>query len=125
MIFASALLSAGLIAPAIADSNYWITLGREQFRGRNDRDASFPGWGGRSIEKLALRANDFARCGHVRVTFGNGHNRYLYKDSLARMMPGRVYELDLPGNDRNVTRIAMTCQSLVDKGVTVEVMARK
>ena len=124
-IIVAALLSAAVAAPAIADPNYWISLGREQFRGRNDREASFPGWGGRSIERLALRANDFARCNRVRVGFANGSVRDLNTGSLDRMIPGRTYQLDLPGRDRNVTRLVLRCHSLVDKGVTVEVMARK
>jgi hypothetical protein len=125
MIFASALLAAGLAAPAVADPNYWVSLGKEHFAGRNDREASFPGWGGRSIEKLGLRANDFARCSRVRVTFGNGKSRDLDSGDLKRMVPGRTYKLDLPGDSRNVTRIALACHSLVDRSVAVEVFAQK
>jgi len=124
-ILAAALLTLGTAATATADANYWVSMGRERFVGRNDREANLPGWSGRSIEKLGLRANDFAACPRVRVTFGNGNTRDLSSAGLMRMMPGRVYRLDLPGNSRNVTRIVLRCHSLVDRGVQVELLARK
>lgn len=125
MIFATVLFSAGMIAPAIADSDQWISIGKAQFHGRYDRDAGFPGWRGRRVDTIALKTNDFAQCSRVRVTFGNGHTRDLNSGGLRHMVPGQFYRLDLPGDDRNVVRIAMSCHSLVDRGVTVEVVARK
>ncbi|HEY4115851.1 MAG TPA: hypothetical protein VGM17_17480 [Rhizomicrobium sp.] len=125
MIFAAALLSAGLIAPAMADSDTWIPLGREHFHGKFDHEASFPGWAGKHIDMIALRTDDVASCTKVRVTFRNGHTDDLNTGDLNRMTPGRTYRLDLPGEERNVARIAIACHSLVDRGVTVQVFARK
>jgi hypothetical protein len=105
------------------DPNYWVTLGRESFQGRRDREQNFAGWGGRSVERIGLRAiNDDARCSRLRVTFGNGMTRDL---DVGRLEQGRVKSIDLPGGNRNVTRLNMTCSAVHKYSVTIEILARK
>jgi len=41
------------------------------------------------------------------------------------MVPGRVYRVDLPGGDRNVTRLMLKCRALGQYAVSVDVLARK
>jgi hypothetical protein len=128
----AAALSAAAIVPALAadgggyDPNYWVRLGTERFQGPVDREAAFPGWGGRSVDRIGLRSlNGFARCTRVRAMFGNGNTRDLDASGLFRMVPGRVYRVDLPGGDRNVVRLALKCRALGQYAVAVDVFARK
>ena len=128
----AAALSAATIVPTLAadgggyDPNYWVRLGTERFQGPVDRESTFPGWGGRSVDRIGLRSlNGFARCMRVRATFGNGNTRDLDTSGLFRMVPGRVYRVDLPGADRNVVRLMLKCRALGKYAVSVEVLARK
>lgn len=105
------------------DANYWVTLGRESFEGRKDREQSFAGWGGRSVERIGLRPlNDDARCTQLHVTFGNGKTRDI---DVGRLDQGRVKSIDLPGGNRNVTRVNLTCSAVSRNAVTIEILARK
>ncbi len=130
----AAALLAGLAAPALAapndgggwDPNYWVSLGSERFQGGNDRETAFGGWAGRSVDRIGLRAvNRYARCTRVRAEFGNGHTRDLDASGLGRMVPGRVYRIDLPGGDRNIRQLHLKCRALGSYAVSVEVFARK
>ncbi len=129
----AAVLSAGILVPSIAsaagngyDPNYWVRLGFERFQGPRDRETQFAGWGGRSVERIGLRALDgFMRCTRVRAEFGNGNVRDLDTGGLYRMVPGRVYRIDLPGNDRKVVRLTLRCRALGQYAASVEVLARK
>lgn len=105
------------------DANYWVSLGRQTFQGRRETDSTFTGWGGRSVEKIGLKAvNDDARCPRVRVNFGNGTSTML---NVGRLDQGRFQSFDLPGNDRNVRSLSMTCRAVNRNGVTIEISARK
>ncbi len=105
------------------DPNYWVTLGRESFQGRRDREQSFAGWAGRSVERIGFRAvNDDARCSRVSVTFGNGMTRDL---DVGRLDQGRVKNIDLPGGNRNVRSLKMVCSAANKNSVTIEILARK
>ncbi|MBI1179917.1 MAG: hypothetical protein GC201_05115 [Alphaproteobacteria bacterium] len=108
------------------DQQGWVTLSRERFQGRHDREAIATGWRGRSVDRLAFRAlDDDARCGRVRATFGNGHSRNLNTSDLHHMRQGKFYRVDLPGRERHVTRIHMVCHAVGDRDVTIQVYARK
>ena len=110
-------------APRNDDPNYWVTLGRQSFEGRKDREQSFTGWNGKSVDRLGFRAvNDDARCSKLRVTFGNGKTSTL---DVGRLDQGRVKQVDLPGGDRNVTRVNLVCSAVNRNSVTVEILARK
>src|SRR6185312_5535355 len=98
------------------DPNYWVTLGRESFEGRRDREQSFAGWTGRSVERIGFRAvNDDARCPRVQVTFGNGGTRDL---DVGRLDQGRMKVVDLPGGNRNVRSLKMVCSAANKHSVT-------
>jgi hypothetical protein len=108
-----------------ADPNFWVSLGRERFEGR-EVESNFAGWGGRSVDRIGLRAvNADARCRRVRVTFGNGNTRDLDVGQLDRMQQGRVYRIDLPGGERNIVRLALLCRPVGAPTVAVEILARK
>jgi hypothetical protein len=86
----------------------WITLGSEVFNGRFDRETTITGLGGRDIQRIGLRpVNDNARCSRVAATFANGNTRELNIDERDMLQEDRVFELDLPGNARDITRIEL------------------
>ena len=131
---ATAALAAGFSMPASAgpgdgggnDPNYWVRLGAERFEGGMDRESRFAGWAGRSVDRIGLRStNGFARCARIKATFGNGHTRDLDTSGLSRMVPGRVYRIDLPGGDRNIVDLRLKCRALGQYAVSVEILARK
>lgn len=104
--------------------NDWVSIGRERFQGRRDNESTFAGWRGRSVDRIGLRPLDGdARCRRVSVRFGNGTTRNLNgADYLQR---GRVTVLDLPGGDRNVVSLNLTCRAVGDYDVTIDILARK
>jgi hypothetical protein len=105
------------------DPNYWVTLGRQRFEGRGDRDATVGGWAGRSVDRLGFRAvNDDAVCWRARVTFGNGQSSMI---DVGRLDQGRMKFIDLPGGQRNVTGVVLACRAVNRDAVTVEIAARK
>jgi hypothetical protein len=125
---------AAFSVPAVAgpgdgggnDPNYWVTMGSERFEAGLDRESEFAGWAGRSVDRIGLRAmNGFARCTRVHVEFGNGRVRDLDTSGLFRMTPGRVYRIDLPGGDRNIVKLHLTCRALGQYAVLVQISARK
>jgi hypothetical protein len=124
MLFWSRLFNWG--APGMnngGDANYWVSLGRQNFQGRRDTDSTFTGWAGRSVEKIAFKAiNDDARCTRVRVNFGNGSSTML---NVGRLDQGRFRSFDLPGGNRDVRSLNMTCRALNRNNVTIEISARK
>jgi hypothetical protein len=103
----------------------WISIGRQSFQGRHDAEASYAGWRGRSVERIALRPVDNdARCMRVSATFANGRTRDLdvgRRDVLER---GRLTEFDLPGGDHNLRSVDLRCRALGDRDVTIEILAR-
>jgi hypothetical protein len=104
----------------------WITLGTETFNGRVDRETTFAGFGGRNVERLAVRAvNDDARCSRVSATFANGMTRDLNIGEGNLLREDRVYQLDLPGRSRDVMRVDMTCHAENGRQVTMQVMANR
>ena len=108
------------------DTAGWITLGSEVFDGGLDQETTITGFGGRDVERLAVRPiNDDARCSHITATFANGMTRELNIDDREVLEEDRVYELDLPGGRRDVTRIDMSCQAESGRQVTMMVMANR
>lgn len=104
----------------------WVTLSTEVFDGRSDRETSFAGFAGRNIERIAIRAvNDDARCSRVTATFTNGRTSALNIGEDNFLREDRVYQLDLPGGSRDVTRIDMTCHANNGRQVTMLVMANR
>jgi hypothetical protein len=104
----------------------WITLGQEVFEGRFDRETSVAGFAGRNVDRIAVRPlNDDARCSHITATFANGVTRELGIDDRQVLQEDRVYQLDLPGGNRNVTRVDMACRAENGRQVTMLVMANR
>jgi hypothetical protein len=104
----------------------WTTLGSEIFDGRYDQETTITGLEGRDVERLALRpVNDDARCSRVTATFSNGATRELDIDDRVMLAEDRVYELDLPGGRRDVTRIDMACHAENGGQVRMMVMANR
>jgi len=105
------------------DPNYWVSLGRQRFNDRHDRDSTVAGWGGRSVDRLGFKALDAdAMCPRVRVTYGNRTSSVL---PVGELQQGRVKRVDLPGDQRNVTGIVLACHAINRNAVTVEILARK
>jgi hypothetical protein len=106
------------------DTSNWITVSSERFEGRGDHEVAFPGYNGRNIDPIALRpVNGDARCMNVRVHFANGSFADIHPNGVLR--EDRITALDLPGNRRDVTRIAMDCQAERGGAVTMQVLASR
>lgn len=109
-----------------SDPNYWVQLGSGRFDANRDRESAIGGWAGRSIDRIALRATDGdARCTRVRARFGNGRVLDLNASTFSHMQQGRTYRLDLPGGERNLDRLNLTCRALGQRAVTIALFARK
>ncbi|MGQ0742723.1 MAG: hypothetical protein ACT4OG_10645 [Alphaproteobacteria bacterium] len=105
----------------------WYSLGRQTFEGRRDREVVFTGgWRGRRIEALALRPLDGdARCWRVAATLANGRTVPLSVRGGEYIRRGDYYQLDLPGHERRVQQIDMTCRAVRDYRVTIELFAKR
>jgi hypothetical protein len=102
----------------------WVSLGRESFEGRADREDNFAGWAGHKVNRIALRPIDSnARCSYVRARFGNGSSANLNAPSA--MNRGGFYVMDLPGKKRNVVSLTLACHSLEGHRVSIEIFAHK
>jgi hypothetical protein len=105
-----------------AADHRWVRLGSERFTGRNDRETTLAGFRGRELTAIGLQpVDDDARCRRVRVTFANGRTRNLDIDNSDRMREDRIHRIDLPGNERNVRRVDLTCSAIGDRDVTVNI----
>ena len=110
-------------AAAGPDRQGWVTLGSRTFQGAFDREATFPGAEGRNSAALGFRPiNDDARCSSVTATFRDGRTRELNIDGRNLLRQDRTTTVDLPGLDRNVTRVDMNCHAVHGNRVTMEVM---
>ncbi len=108
------------------ETDGWVTLGTEVFDGRSDRETTVAGFAGRNVERIAVRAvNDDARCSRITATFNNGRTRALNIGEGNLLREDRVYELDLPGISRDVSRVDMTCHAENGRQVTMLVMANR
>jgi hypothetical protein len=108
------------------DATGWVTLGSEQFSGRNDREVTYTGWQGRNLQEIALRpVNDDARCRNVTATFAGGERRNLNLDNGDMLLRDRITTMDLRGNRRDVTRIDMNCHAEHGGTVTIQVLASR
>lgn len=106
--------------------NDWVTLGRESFDGRRDTETSYTNWRGRSVDRIALRPVDNdARCSRITVQFGRGRARDIAIDPRERLRQGQVKVLDLPGGDRNIRALNLSCRADRGRHVTIEILARR
>jgi hypothetical protein len=109
------------------DRDEWISLGTESFEGRNDTESTFvEGWRGRHVDRIGLRPLDAdARCMRVVVTYESGR-----KQKLEDFLPGvmerdRLAVLDLPGHDRDISKLFLRCRALGEYRVRIEILVRK
>lgn len=101
----------------------WMSLGTMSFEGRNDSESNFTGWAGRHVERIALRPLETdAQCMSIVATFQNGD-----KIKLADGRPlerGHVTVYDLPGFQRNISKLYLRCRALGGWRVSIEVLVR-
>jgi hypothetical protein len=110
----------------VADNGDWVPLATERFDGPMDSETTLVGARGRSIDTVGIRPLDNdARCARVSATFANGRTADLYVNRGGRMMRDRVYEVDLPGRDRNVRQLDMTCRGERGRPVTIQVYGNR
>lgn len=102
----------------------WVSLGRRSFEGRNDKEDTFTGWSGRHVERIALRPLETdAQCMSIVATFDNGRKAKLADGRVLRR--GQINVYDLPGRERNVSKLYMRCRALDGYRVTIEILARR
>jgi hypothetical protein len=105
---------------------YWVRLSLERFEGRRDHERAIGGWKAHGVDRIGLRPIDGdARCTVARARFGNGDIVDLDIGRFDRMERGRVYQLDLPGRERNIVSLDLICRAVGDYSVSVEVLVRK
>jgi len=105
------------------DNRSWSRVGLRSFTGPDDSDTAYPGFEGRDINFIGLRPlNDDAECSNVTATFRNGQTRSLEVDSFLRQ--DRITRVDLPGRDRDVSRVNITCHAVNGRQVTIEVLTQ-
>ncbi|MGH6872169.1 MAG: hypothetical protein ACREHE_11745 [Rhizomicrobium sp.] len=104
----------------------WAFIGSANFRGRDDHDGTVAGWGGRNVTEIGFKPmNGDAVCDRVTVRFGNGVTRPYSVNNGAPMSRDHVYRIDLPGNTRNVTNLALRCHALGQYNVTINIYGNK
>lgn len=113
----AALLCAGAATPALAD---WNNIGSVDVSQGRDRDMRTFNLGG-PVDQLRLRAEDGdVYCRAVNATFGNGATRQVFS---GRLDQNRATNVDLPGNNRNITRLAFNCSADRRGGATIRIAA--
>jgi hypothetical protein len=113
----AAVLCVGAAAPAFAD---WDNIGSVSVNHRSDRDTRFFDLGG-PVDSLSLRAQGSdIDCRGVNATFRNGKTRQVYS---GRLYAGRATNVDLPGRDRNIRRLAFNCRAQDRSGGTIRIAA--
>ena len=113
----AAVLTVGVSVPALAD---WDRVGTIDVSRGRDRDVRKFDFGG-SVEGLRLQADrSDIYCRSVHATYGNGRTRNVFSGNLRR---GSATIIDLPGRDRNITRLAFNCSSDDRRGGTIRILA--
>ncbi len=104
----------------------WMPIGSERFEGPRDQETTYAGARGQAIETVGIQAMDNdARCSRLTATFDNGRTTDLYVNRGGILNRGRMYEVDLPGNRRNLERLDMTCRGERGRPVTVQISAHR
>lgn len=113
----AALVAMGTAMPAYAG---WTNIGNVNFDYGVDRDVAYGNFGGPATAlQLTARGSD-VNCKYVRVTLGNGDTSNVYKGMLRQGVGVRV---DLPGNIRNISKLAFECRSYTRGGARVDIAA--
>jgi hypothetical protein len=91
--------------------NDWYQLGEGSFSYRSG-SRTVDSVRGRDIRALGLRPDGGdASCSQILVRFANGNRVSLDVGNLDYMRDGKLYRVDLPGNRRDVLRVAYTCRA--------------
>jgi hypothetical protein len=113
----AATLCASAALPAQAA---WTKIGRVDFAYGVDKDAAYGNFGGPATAlQLTARDSDVA-CKYVRATFGNGSTANVFQGMLPQ---GRATRVDLPGDRRNVQKLAFECRAFVRSGAHIDIEA--
>lgn len=117
ILMIAAMATVGTAAPASAA---WDRLSTIEVSPGRDQDRVYGSFGG-PIERLQLDAdNSDVYCRSVRVTFANGQRRNVFSGRLNDRVPKVI---DLPGQQRNVTRIDFRCRSLERRTARIQISA--
>lgn len=104
-------------APAYAG---WTNIGSVHFDYGVDRDTAYGNFGGPATAlQLTARGSD-VNCKYVRATFGNGSTANVYQGMLRQ---GTGVRVDLPGDRRNISKLAFECRSYARAGARVDIAA--
>lgn len=113
----AAVISVGAAMPAYAG---WTNIGRVDFAYGVDKDVAYGNFGGPATAlQLTARGSDVA-CKYVRATFGNGTTANVFQGMLPQ---GRGKRVDLPGDRRNITKLAFECRAYVRGGAHIDIEA--
>src|SRR6185312_6032007 len=113
----AAVLCAGAATPAFAD---WDSIGSVNVSHGRDRDVRNFDLGG-PVDRLQLRVeNNGVECRSVNATFGNGTTRQIFS---GRLYENRPTTIDLPGNNRNIKRLAFNCSAGKWRDATIRIAA--
>jgi hypothetical protein len=113
----AAVISIGTAMPAYAG---WTNIGRVDFAYGVDKDTAYGNFGGPATAlQLTARGSD-VNCKYVRATFGNGSTTNVFQGMLPQ---GRGTRVDLPGDRRNITKLAFECRAFVRGGAHVDIDA--
>ena len=113
----AAVLCAGAATPAFAD---WDSIGSVNVSHGRDRDVHNFDLGG-PVDRLQLRVeNNGVECRSVNATFGNGTTRQIFS---GRLYENRPTTIDLPGNNRNIKRLAFNCSAGKWRDATIRIAA--
>jgi hypothetical protein len=108
------------------NANNWVLIGNAKFDGPNDRDGGSTGWAGRGITALGFKAtNGDAICGPVTVRYTNDVKRSYPLNNGQPLSRDRVYQIDMPGDRKNVAGVALRCRALGNYSVTVNIYGNK
>jgi hypothetical protein len=110
-------LAVGIATPARAD---WDRIGNIDVNYNLDRDSKSPDFGG-PVERLRFtaRGSDI-QCAFIRATFANGRTADLFSGRLAQNVSRAI---DLPGEQRTVSRINTRCHAFQRSGARIEIEA--
>jgi hypothetical protein len=113
----AAVLCAGAATPAFAD---WDSIGSVNISHGRDRGVRNFDLGG-PVDRLQLRVeNNGVECRSVNATFGNGTTRQIFS---GRLYENRPTTIDLPGNNRNIRRLAFNCSAGQWRDATIRIAA--
>ncbi len=102
----------------------WVQLGHGSFSYRGG-SRTVDSIRGRDIRALGLRPDADASCSQILVRFANGNRVSLDVGNLDFMRAGKLYRVDLPGNRRDVLRVAYTCRAEDDRIVDIELYVNR